>query len=203
MGVNSLTRDTLANTVKYNTALAGNDTADIALSSDFLISEVVLNGTATSVTFDVSTLAAQGYKHLQLRSVANSSLTTSGGVTILSTRFNADSGSNYSRHALLAVNTSVSSAAATNLSYAVGGLLLTGTESAFFSSICDILNAFSTTTNKTLRTFTGCYGSGNREISLHSSAWRNTAAITSITLTDSNGDPLRTGSRFSLYGSKG
>jgi hypothetical protein len=194
MGVNSLTRDTLVNTVKYNNALAGNDTADVALSSDFLIQEVILNGSATSVTFDVSTLAST-YKHLQIRG-AYRYVTTSGAEAFTLT-FNGDTGSNYSHHRLLGNGSSVSSTAGTSTSFIFAGFIT----SQFGGIVLDILDAFSTSKNKTTRALMGALGSVN-EIHLTSGNWRNLSAVTSITLS-SPSSAIQTGSRFSLYGSKG
>jgi hypothetical protein len=192
MGVTSLSRDGIVANQKYTTALAGNDTGDVALSSDFLIQEVVLNGTATSVTFDVSTLAALGYKHLQIRMAANSS---ASGATYW--RFNADSGNNYAQHRLYGNGSSVASNATTSTNAGYIGYTTAGTN-IFPGSILDILDFASSTKNKTVRIL---HGDNTANIMLNSGVWLSTSAVTSVTLY-ANVNYV-TGSRMSLYGSKG
>lgn len=194
MGVTSLSRDGIVANQKYSSALAGNDTADVALSSDFLISEVVLNGNATSITFDVSTLAST-YKHLQIRGAYR--YVTSTGAEAFTLTFNGDTGTNYSHHRLLGNGSSVSSTAGTSTSSIFAGFIT----SQFGGIVLDILDAFSTSKYKTTRALMGALGSVN-EIHLTSGNWRSTSAVTSITLT-SAASAIQSGSRFSLYGSKG
>lgn len=195
MGVNSLTRDTLNSTVKYTSALAGNDTADIALSSDFLIQEVVLNGTASSITFDVSGLAAQGYKHLQIRGAYRYVLTTGAEGFFL--RFNGDEGANYSHHRLLGNGSNVSAQTGTGQTSIFAGFIT----SQFGGIVLDIADPFSANKYKTTKSLCGALGSVN-EIHLTSGNWRSNSAVTSITLI-SAASAIQSGSRFSLYGSKG
>jgi hypothetical protein len=68
--------------------------------------------------------------------------------------------------------------------------------------VIDILDAFETTKNKTIRSFGGQVGSGANLILLHSGFWNNTAAISSITLGVNGAPQFATGCRFSLYGIK-
>ena len=72
----------------------------------------------------------------------------------------------------------------------------------FGSGVIDILDAYSTTKNKTIRSLNGLSG-GEVAIRLSSGTWRNTNAVTSITLFDGDGANLVTGSRFSIYGIRG
>lgn len=200
MGVNSLTRDTLANTVKYNALLAGNETGDIALSSDFLIQEVVLNGTAATVIFDVSTLAST-YKHLQIRAIQRdtSSSTGASGTWFW---FNGDTGSNYSWHRLKGQSGAVGSDTATSTTRILAGVGGRNGNSGniYGVTICDILDFASTSKYKTTRGLAADVNS-TAEIELTSGNWRSTSAITTVGIAADN--LFMAGSRFSLYGSKG
>jgi hypothetical protein len=78
--------------------------------------------------------------------------------------------------------------------------------SVFGAGVVDILDAFSTTKNKTVRAFSGNYTAannlGDRQIvHLASGVYLSTTAINSLTLYAANN--LVAGSRFSLYGIRG
>lgn len=154
-----------------------------------LISTTILGSTASSVTF--SSIPA-GYKHLQIRMVANS---TASGATYW--RFNSDSGNNYSQHLLYGSNTSVASGATTSTNAGYIGYTTTGTN-IFPVSILDILDFTNTSKNKTVRIL---HGDNNANIMLNSGAWYSTSAVTSISLFANVNYTV--GSRFSLYGIKG
>lgn len=176
---------------------AGSGGADIAYE---LISTTIFGSNTASVTF--SSLPTT-YKHLQLRVVTRSTVSGSGADAVIT--FNSDTAANYNNHALFATGAGVTVAANTNsASIPSGAASLGGTNTAniFATGIIDILNAFNTTTYKTVRSFSGHKGSTLDRIYLASGAWRNTAAISSITLT-TTGTLFTTGSRFSLYGIKG
>jgi hypothetical protein len=164
-----------------------------------LISTTVLTGTQASVTFDVSTLAST-YKHLQIRFTGRNN--GSGGGSTLSIRLNSDSGSNYSRHQLYGTSSSVGSGATTSTTSAWTGFT-NGTDNAstiFNAGIVDLLDIFSTSKNKTLRSFSGEPTSSY--VLFRSSAWLSTSVVTSIALIPESGS-LVSGSRFSIYGIKG
>jgi hypothetical protein len=120
-------------------------------------------------------------------------------------RFNGDSGTNYSWHYLLGSGTAVETGANTNrndisIDRAAGA---TGGTNVFGATITDILDAYSTTKNKTVRSSGGILASGQTEIWLESGAWRDTSSVSSITILPGVGTNLVSGSRFSLYGIKG
>ena len=77
-------------------------------------------------------------------------------------------------------------------------LVRAGVTNAFSASVTDFLDSYSTTKNKTIRTFGGYSG----ELSLNSGLWQSTSSITSITIRTTT-DNFAIGSRFSLYGIKG
>ena len=188
MAIRSLARSGVAGQ-KYINFLAGNPA--FVPSSDFLIQEQILASTATSVTFSS---IPQTYKHLQLRVVFKP---TTGNAT-LDGRLNSDSGSNYTRHELGGNGSSVYSQFSTGteiyqLAYANGGI--TGYDGF---GVVDILDYSSTVKNTTIRSL----NARTDGIRLLSSAWLNTAAVTSLTL-NASADVLAIGSRFSLYGSNG
>jgi hypothetical protein len=166
-------------------------------ASDDLITETLLSSSTALVTFDVSSLAAAGYKHLQLRITGQRA--TTGGNT-LSMQLNSDTGSNYTFHRLESDGSSVYTNAGTaRTNMAVGQIV--GNNMQWTAYICDILDFASASKNTTIRALTGYAGGHN--IGLYSGAWLNTAAVTSIKLFVEAGTNFSSGSRFSLYASKG
>ena len=107
-------------------------------------------------------------------------------------RFNSDSGNNYSRTWMSGNGTTASSNRGSNIS----GLDLKAETSAstFAPTITHIMNYSNTTTNKTVLIRQAQSG----EVAAYVGLWRNTGAITSITITND----MQTGSTFSLYGIK-
>lgn len=198
MGVYSLTKSSIKNWVKYPNMMAGSAYIDPA--SDFLITETVLNSNTASVTFDVSTLAAAGYKHLQIRAVTKNSFGSAKDIRI---RFNGDTATNYSIHQIYPSSGSLYASATTSTTSAWSGHS-NGTDLAstiFNAAIIDLVDFSSTSKNKTLRSLSGEPAVGY--ILFRSSAWNSTAAITSINLFPDSSVNFTAGSRFSLYASKG
>jgi hypothetical protein len=177
----------------------------VPFESDYeLISTTVLGGTAASVTFSSLGDYSSTYKHLQIRATIRTARTGSTGDAYL-VRLNGDSATNYNWHYLRGTG-SVSSTGAANESAIVINRVGAASDpsNVFGPSILDILDPYSTTKNTTIRGLTGVNLPGPvsfGEIHLTSGAWRNTAALTSIVL--SNGFDFVSGSRFSLYGIKG
>jgi hypothetical protein len=166
------------------------------------ISTTILTGTQASITFSSLGTYSSTYKHLQIRLLGRQTL-AAGGQGDIYVRFNADGSSNYARHFLAGNGSTVSSGATANSSYALGGQAPYNNETTgtFGGSVIDILDAYSTTKNKTIRALSGSQSSNASVIQVASGHWRNTASITSITL--SLFDIWLTGTRFSLYGIKG
>jgi hypothetical protein len=170
-----------------------------------LISTTILGGTAASITFSNLGDYSSTYKHLQVRYTGRSNQAqTYAGLRLT---FNGDTAANYGSHILYGNGSNVFSAAYSSTSnilldqHEITGASVTA--SIFGSGIYDILDAYSTTKNKTVRFFggRGAIPQDDKKIDLGSGLWRNTASITSITFTP-NGD-LIAGSRFSLYGIRG
>jgi hypothetical protein len=206
MGVTSLSRDGIVANQKYSSALAGNDTADVALSSDFLIQEVVLNGTAASVTFDVSTLAST-YKHLQIRMIVLNGSVNTNVTGYQQVTCNGSSSTIYSSHVLYGNGSSAGS----NAGYGASATKMYGgtfgskgsTPLAPSAFIYDFLDFASTSKNKTMRYLSGFYEGGAKGIELGSGSFQSTTAITSITFTPESAALYGSGTRFNVYGSKG
>jgi hypothetical protein len=190
--IKSLANSSITNEKKYRSMMAGS----VENNADHLIAETVLTSGATSVTFDTSALGALGYKHLQLR--MSMSTVTSGDTVLM--QFNGDSTSNYRVHSLRGYGSSASSADYGSRTSLVPCADNPNIANAFAASITDILDFNSTSKNKVTRSLAGA--TNNNQIMLVSGVWFSTAAITSIYLYATAGN-IASGSRFSLYASKG
>jgi hypothetical protein len=171
-----------------------------AVAGDYeLISTSIVSGSSTSsITFDVSSFAST-YKHLQIRLVGRPA---SSNINFLM-QLNSDSGSNYNWHELYkyTFTGTVTSGAGTNQTSLKVAYSDSSVSTSYGVSVIDVIDAFSTSKNKTIRAFTGALL--DPFIALRSGAWRNTAAISSIYLYCEGGVNIAAGSRFSLYGIKG
>jgi hypothetical protein len=175
-------------------------------SYDLLETVTVGSGGAASVSF-TSLNATYGatYKHLQFRMMVRTDRALNRdqlGITL-----NADGGSNYANH-YLAGNGSVvrSAAAASQVRFNPGNGVYGNTAPAntFSAVVFDLLDAFSTTKNKTARMLSSGIDDSNTldAITLGSGLWMNTAAVTTVTFDPVNSNLLEN-CRFSLYGIKG
>ena len=168
------------------------------------LESVILTGTQATIEFsNVNTNYGSTYQHLQLRGLVRTNRSGQTNDTVLMT-FNGDGGSNYFWHRLRGDGSSVTSFAATSqASINLNDAVSAGNTAAniFTPFIMDILDPFETSKNTTIRTLGGQVAStyfGSGDVSLHSGAWNNTNAITTITF-DGIGDFIA-GSRISLYG---
>ena len=155
-------------------------------------------GTGSSNTIIFSSIPST-YQHLQIRSLSKT--TTAGTANATYTlQFNSDTGSNYTRHALVGDGATVSASGAANqTSIRAGGNTEANSTNIFAVSIVDILDYANTNKYKTLRTLFGSDLNGSGEINLRSGVWMNTSAVTSITLTTSSGN-FASGTVIELYG---
>jgi hypothetical protein len=154
------------------------------------LATVTLSATASSITFSG---IPSGYKHLQLRSLCFGSNNQEN----LYIRFNGDTGSNYARHYLLGDG---SSASASATAPDTGGVFSnTSTATSPYVAICDILDFSNSNKFKTLRALSGRDTNGAGDITLRSSLWRNTAAVTDINIYAGVGT-LSSGTTIALYG---
>jgi hypothetical protein len=143
-----------------------------------------------------------GYKHLQIRCIFRSS--TGGGADNVAFQFNGDSSASYATHALIGNGTSASAAAFTGNTFMYlpsASPDALDTSGMFGAGIIDILDYTNTNKNTTVRALSGYDDNGSggyRRVVLSSSLWLNTAAVTSITF--SNSANLAAATSFALFG---
>jgi hypothetical protein len=169
------------------------------------LASVTLSASASSVTF---TGVPSGYKHLQIRGIAQSNRATYPDS--LQMQLNGDTGANYSNHYLFGNGSSL-----TAVGYASQNQINTSstvpsnsyTTSMFGASVIDILDYNNTNKYKTVRLLSGADTNGTAgggyypTIGLYSGVWLNTNAITSITLLMGSSSFTQYSS-FALYGVK-
>jgi hypothetical protein len=178
------------------------------LAYDSIETVTVGSGGASSISF---TSIPGTYKHLQVRAMMK---TSSANGVYDKTRFNSDTGTNYTGHSMEAggANNLVNSVsnvgldhlrimAATN--YGVFG---TGTTGYPLVAILDILDYTNTNKYKVVKSIVGSdSNNGNGGVALMSGLWLNTNAITSITILAfavGSASNFGQGSSFALYGIK-
>lgn len=175
---------------------------------DALATITVPSGGAASITF---TGIPTGYKHLQLRGIAQDNRTTYNQSSF-GFRFNGDSGSNYSYHFLQASwgagATTVDSmgSGSQNQAFSVGSITSSVSANHFGGFVIDILDYANVSKNKTIRGFSGVDANpaaGYRPIPrLGSGTWYSTSAINSMTIYSEFGTAFNQYSQFSLFGVK-
>jgi hypothetical protein len=174
-----------------------------------LIETKILSTATSSITFDSLATYASTYKHLQIRLAARTTNTRIEGNDVIIIRLNGDTAANYSSHYLSGNGISMGSSAQTSVTSMQRGPQVSNNYSAsnvFGAGIIDLLDAYSTTKNKTIRQLGGAPPASpatESVIGLGSGSWRNTNAVTSITLLSLFAADFTSGSRFSLYGIRG
>ena len=154
-----------------------------------------LGSSAASTTF--SSIPAT-YTHLQIRMITLVDIATvNTNITL-----NADSGSNYSWHELYGDGATATAGAGATQTFMKAGITQSVTASYTGAAIIDILDYANTNKYKTIQVLTGSDANGSGYAILRSGSWRNTNAITSITLTAGSNN-LKQYSSFALYGIKG
>lgn len=153
------------------------------------IATTTLSSLASTVTFN----SFSGYTDLRL--IINA--TNAGGANYnCFIKFNSDSGSNYSGTWINGSGTAASSGRDSNATYARLGYTNTSTLSVL---IVDIMNYSNSSTYKTYL----CRANDPAYLVWEIvGLWRNTAAITSITLYNEGSANFNIGSTFTLYGIK-
>jgi hypothetical protein len=172
-------------------------------------------GTGSSGTITFSSIPST-YKHLQIRMMAKSSYAGGSNPLVWQAviRPNADSAAaNYTFHQLLGNGTSVVPDGAPSSAY--NGVYVVSAANSNYSgysniygvAIIDIHDYASTTKYKTVRALSGVNNNltlaSSQTISINSSVWLNTSAITSLTIFEGSSYNWLTGSTFALYGIKG
>ncbi len=162
---------------------------------DSIATITVGSGGTASVTF--SSIPST-YKHLQIRLIAQSNQSSTSGVMQL----NGDTASNYSNHYLSGDGATASAGSLLSSFMYSNYIPSSSNTNVFGAGVIDILDYADTNKYKTFRSLSGADLNGSGGIALYSGSWRNTAAITSITLTRGVG-LMSQYSSFALYGIKG
>ena len=188
-------------------AIHGTGVAASTTSYESIATVTVGSGGSSSITF--SSIPST-YKHLQIRGIARSTR-TDFAIDQLYTRFNSDSGSNYSWHWLSGNGSAATSDAGVSATSMNLGWFATNASAsvtnAFGGLVMDVLDYANTSKYKTVRILTGndLNGGGSPfsgTIVFASGLWQSTSAITSITFDPSAADFAQYSS-IALYGIKG
>lgn len=171
------------------------------LSNYESIATITATGSSNFVTFNSIPTT---YKHLQIRAITRST-TTTYVQSALTLRVNGDTATNYSFHQIGGDGGGgyfSSGTASTSSITTITSGTANGSTSTFGAGVIDVLDYADTNKYKTIRCLSGLDLNGTPStVSLRSGAWRNTAAITSITLTEANNN-ISQYSSFALYGIK-
>lgn len=191
MAIRSLKTGTIS-----RSALAGNA---LSYPGSYEAIGVVDVGSGGQSTITFSSIPST-YKHLQIRGIGRSTNADTQDNTYV--RFNSDSGANYSWHYLGGDGSSRFASATSSTNQIISGRLsaANATANMFGTFVIDILDYTNTNKYKTTRTLTGVDLNGSGNVWLWSGNWRNTAAISTITLTTASSTNFAQNSSFSLYG---
>jgi hypothetical protein len=178
----------------------------LAITGDYE-SIATANGTGSSNVITFSTIPST-YKHLQLRFITRGGAAGGYPADISSFVLNSDTtASNYYCHSLFGTGSGTPSTTAGNNNYS-GFLQMAGAEAlanTYVVGVIDFLDYANTNKYKTIRNLNGADFNGSGRVIFSSMLWKNTNAISSISIT---ADPTYTGnfttaSSFALYGIKG
>lgn len=197
--IGSLTRSSLANKKQYRSLLAGNE--PVSYGAYELITSTVLSSSAATVTFSS---IPQTYKHLEIRMVTSDTNSANRWLSGISLGFNSDTAANYAYHYLEGSGGSVTASGGINGTDILLRNVTTGTFTAGIhgAAVASILDYSNTSKNTTVRYLGGCYANSENGIFFGSGHWRNTNAITSLSIVGTF-TAFTTTSRFSLYGIRG
>jgi hypothetical protein len=198
MAIKSLDKSSLVTPQTTNSMLAGYSFQDFEL-----IESVFVASNTASITFNNLNQYATEYKHLQIRWTARTTVNQSGSGEGIRLRFNGVSSSSYRAHGLYG-----QAAVAQSFAYADTSLGLQRASDSpsatgvFGAGITDILDAYSTTKNTTIRNLGGQASNvtNGANVYLDSGVFLSTDAVFSISLIPFTGSSMITGTRFSLYG---
>lgn len=151
------------------------------------IATTTLGSDQASVTFN----SISGFTDIVV--VCHSSNTNQSNINI---RFNGDTGTNYSVTLLKGDGSTASSYRESNTT---SGRLGQSNQNSLGVYIGNIMNYSNSTTHKTVISRDS---QAANQASFWFSTWRNTAAITSISLVVDGGGSLKSGSTFTIYGIK-
>ena len=139
------------------------------------------------------------FKHLQIRAVTRNAT----GDYSTYARFNSDSATNYSYHALSANGSAFGVFAGTTTSDGIYAGVTNVISNGFGGFVLDILDYADTNKYKTSRTLWGQDQNGAGNLGLASGSWRSTSAINSIEFRINGTLTFAQYSQFALYGIKG
>lgn len=188
----------LATKQKYGTLLAGN-AAYIPIAYESIATVSV--GAAGSSTITFSSIP-QTYTHLQLRFIWKDG-TAGGNQPYL--RMNNDSGTGYTRHVLYTDGATISTGGSGTGGYTgiTLGYIYQNATNVFPGVVADILDYTNTNKYKVVRYTAGNDRNGIGDITFGSSMWKNTAAITTLTIVNTGSWDFSQYSHFALYGIRG
>lgn len=157
-------------------------------------------GGASSITF--SSIPST-YQHLQIRFQMRSTTVNTQSVAYM--QFNSDTGANYSYHELTGQGTTAGAGAGTSVTGPRIAIYPAASSSAsmFGVGVLDILDYKDTNKYKTYRSLNGNDQNGSGYVILFSGNWRNTAAVSTITIGDNSGGNFVQYTHAALYGIKG
>jgi hypothetical protein len=187
---------------EYTSFLAGNSQFIPNFTVGAYDSIATAVGTGSSGTITFSSIPST-YTHLQIRYIGR--VTNSDTADNIFVQFNSDTGSNYAWHYLQGDGASVAASGATSQSKILSGRVSAATAGSdvMGGGVLDLLDYANTNKYKTLRTLTGQDRNGGGVIVMTSGLWQNTAAVSTITITNGSATNFTTTSQFALYGIKG
>lgn len=142
------------------------------------------------------------YKHLQVRYIARSAVAdVSDNIW---SRFNSDTGSNYTFHLLEGTGSAAAAGSGINQTRNLFGRCAGNTAGSniFGAAVIDILDYKDTNRFKTIRNLAGDDRNGGGSIRFESGLWRSTAAVDTLTITTNAFGNFLQYSHFALYGVK-
>jgi hypothetical protein len=190
----------MSTVTRYTDMLAGNavwSPWEPEGAYDSLATVTVPSGGLASITFAA---IPNTYKHLQIRAIGKDNRDPSNADSPVFITFNGDTAANYSAHELRGNGSTTGSFAAANTTQIIAYWNSNSTN-IFGAFVADILDYADTNKNKTLRSLGGNDRNGTGLVTLTSGAWRNNAAITSVTISAFS-SPIQQYSQVSLYGVK-
>ena len=199
MAVERLSQASVLTLNKYSSMMAG---STYIPGSFELISTTIPSGSVSQIDLSLTGLSAT-YKHLQIRIVGR----TSGAFTTsdLRVRFNTDTTSTYSTHTLWGNTAMHGDSSLTTFGQITDYFpAASAVANSYSVSVTDLLDCFNSTTYKQYRTLSGAYSDGGSSaVKLASGSWRNTAALSTISIFAGSTPNFTTASRISLYGVRG
>jgi len=183
--------------------IASSKLTAVPSSYESIATVTVGSGGASDITF--SSIPAT-YTHLQIRGLGRTTQNSTGADDLL-INFNSDTSTNYSYHDLTGDGTSASASAQSTIAFiSISSMLprLQQSANSFGVAVIDILDYANTNKYKTTRALAGLdINAAGGFIALRSGNWRNTNAITTITLKPESSRIFAQYSQFALYGIKG